>query len=165
MMTIFRSRPVFFLLLGIAFFQQLSWYPSYLPQVGTPTIIQNFIAPEAGCNWAGVAGQVFSLAGLPVDGRIVELHGQLEGNQVSLSTTSGSSLQMGPGGYDFQLSDHPVATNGTLYIQLMDDNGARLTRQTYFRTVDACDRNLTIVNLVEFEVAAEVYFPLISASQ
>ena len=80
-------------------------YPDYLPQVGVPTTTQNFISPEDGCNWLGVAGQVFGEDGTPLNGRIIEIRGNVEGESIMLATTTGSSQQMGPGGFDLQLSD------------------------------------------------------------
>ena len=154
---------VIFLIFG--FFQQTVWYPNYYAQSGTPVVTQNFIAPEKGCNWAGVAGQVFDLDGIPVDGITILLAGQLESEDVSLVAMTGSSQQMGPGGYEIQLSDHTVSTHGDLYLQIVDAGGAPLSRRLYFHTVDACDQNLTVVNLIEFETAGENYLPAILNSR
>jgi hypothetical protein len=163
-MMIFNPWFAIILIQLFTIFPQLS-YPSYLIQAGTPVLTQNFISPEDGCNWGGVAGQVFSLDGIPVEGRIIEINGQLEGKAIELSTTTGSSQQMGPGGYEFQLSDHPVTTQGALFLQIVDASGEPLSRRVYIETAGVCDHNLTIVNMREFDIIMEVYFPWISISQ
>ena len=37
--------------------------PDYSFQMGTPAALPNFIDTDAGCNWMGVGGQVFSDVG------------------------------------------------------------------------------------------------------
>jgi len=164
-MMISRVYLLSAIFLIFAFIQQAVWYPNYYAQSGTPVVTQNFIAPEKGCNWLGVAGQVFDLDGIPVEGITILLGGQLESEDVLLVAATGSSQQMGPGGFEIQLSDHPVSTHGDLFLQIVDASGAPLSRRLYFHTVDACDQNLTVVNLIEFETAGENYLPAILNSR
>ena len=133
----------------------------YLTQPGTPVMTQNFISPEDGCNWGGVAGQVFGLDGLPVNGKIVEVRGELDGDDILLATTSGSSQQVGPGGFDIQFSDSPIETAGDLYLVLLNAEGETLSRRVFFATGGTCNQNLTIINLTAFNVVSEYYFPMI----
>jgi hypothetical protein len=160
MMSINSTLSAIIFLISIIF--PYSTFPSFLPQSGIPAVTQNFISPESGCGWGGVAGQVFGLDGEPSNGRIIEVRGEIDGEPVAFATTSGSSLQMGPGGFDIQLSDHPFSSQGGLYIQIVDPIGDPLTRPIYFETYDDCDKNLTIINFVEFIITSEVYFPLIN---
>lgn len=133
----------------------------YLQQPGTPVAIQNFVHPEAGCNWSGVGGQVFDLERNPVTGLIVMVGGTLEGNQVLYYALSGSSTKFGSGGFDIRLADHPVASQGTLKIQLLDNAGKPISALIPLNTYDSCERNLILINLVEFPTDLIYYFPLI----
>ncbi len=134
----------------------------YVVQPGTPVGIQNFVLPEAGCNWAGVGGQVFDQTGSPVSGLIIKINGTVEGNSVLVYAVTGSSLQLGPGGFDVYLSDHPVATQSLLTLQLLDVTGAPLTGPIPLETFANCSQNLLLVNLVEKLFNAYQYLPLIS---
>jgi hypothetical protein len=160
-----RSYPASFVVLVFGILIQAAWYPNYYIQAGTPTFTQNFIDPVSGCNWSGIAGQVFDLNGLPVEGEIIEVHGFIEGIEIHFSTTTGSSQQMGPGGYEFQLSDYPIFTLSDLYLQIVDTLGAPLSRRLYFDTNGTCEQNLTIVNVIEFSTAGESYLPAIFYSK
>jgi hypothetical protein len=134
----------------------------YVVQPGTPVGIQNFILPEAGCNWSGVGGQVFDQKGSPVSGLIIKINGTLEGNSVLVYAVTGSSLQLGPGGFDVYLSDHPIATQSVLSLQLLDVTGNPLTGSIPLDTFNECTQNLLLVNLVERFFDAFLYLPLIS---
>jgi len=134
----------------------------YVVQSGTPVGIQNFVLPEAGCDWAGVGGQVFNLAGLPVPGLIIKIDGTVEGNPVLVYIVTGSSLQLGPGGFDVYLSDHPVATQSLLYLQLLNVTGIPLSTQIPLDTFSSCTQNLLLVNLIEINQDNLRYFPLIT---
>jgi hypothetical protein len=134
----------------------------YTIQPGTPIGIQNFVLPEAGCNWAGVGGQVFDRIGSPVSGLIVKINGTIEGNPVLVYAVTGSSLQLGAGGYDVFLSDHPIATQSLLFLQLFDVTGVPLSSTIPLETVSSCTRNLLLVNLVEKSLDFQRYLPFIS---
>jgi hypothetical protein len=134
----------------------------YVVQPGTPVGIQNFVLPEAGCNWAGVGGQVFDQSGSPVSGLILKINGMVEENSVLIYAVTGSSLQLGSGGFDVYLSDHPIATKSKLTLQLLDVTGVPLTGLIPLDTFDNCSQNLLLVNLVERDFNAFQYLPLIS---
>jgi hypothetical protein len=110
-----------------------------------PYAIEN-IANDAKCKWMGVAGQVFDLNAAPFVLQNIHLEGQLAGLLVSLDTLSGSATQIGPAGYVFNLSDHPIASNKTLWIQLRDTAGLPLSDKFYLTTFEACDKNQVLVN-------------------
>jgi len=98
------------------------------------------------CEWMGVGGQVVSLDGKPITAVKVELGGALDGKNVSLYSLSGTTLQYGPAGFEFSLSDLPAASYKTLWIRLLDENDQPLSARVYFDTYASCDKNLVIIN-------------------
>jgi hypothetical protein len=131
----------------------------FVLQAGTPVSVPNFIVPEAVCNWAGVAGQVFGPDGEPVSGFVVRVFGQLEGNPVDMFTFTGGAIQMGPGGFEIQLADHSISEQVSLNIQLMDVMGILLSKVYSFQIYPNCDQNLTLVNLVSVSGNFKLFFP------
>jgi hypothetical protein len=124
-------------------------YTRYLLQPGSPTWIVNFVHPEAGCNWMGVGGQVFDLQANAVPNLVVKLTGTLNGEAVELIALTGGALNLGPGGYEFKLSDHPIASTETLWISVFDKDGNTISDPVAFSTYDSCDQNFVIVNFTE----------------
>ncbi len=125
--------------------------PASMPFVvgpGTPVGTSSLaFHPEAGCNWLGVAGQVFDLSGAPVSGQQVRLGGTLLGAPIDMLTLTGLTTAYGTNGfYEFTLGDKPVASSGTLWVQLLDQGGLPMSEKIYFDTYDACDKNLIFVN-------------------
>ena len=103
--------------------------------------------PEAGCNWLGVAGQVFDLSGAPVSGQQVHIGGTLSGASVDRLTLTGLPTAYGtPGFYEFTLGDAPVASQGTLWVQLIDQGGLPMSDKINFDTYNDCEKNLIFVN-------------------
>ena len=120
-------------------------YP-YELQPGTPTYTTSKVFhSDAGCNWLGVAGQVLDANGQAVVVNVI-VRGELAGTPVELYTISGMATNFGPGGFDIQLADHPIASEHTLYIQLVDPNGIPISPQIYFDTHDSCDENIVLIN-------------------
>ncbi|MCS6908496.1 MAG: hypothetical protein RML93_11540 [Anaerolineales bacterium] len=107
--------------------------------------------PDFGCKWAGVAGQIFAANGEPVPlGSVVVLvGGTLNGERIELLSLSGMAPQYGPSGYEVVLGDIPIASQGSLYIQLFDPQGRPLTDRIYFETFGACEQNLVLINFVQ----------------
>jgi hypothetical protein len=122
-------------------------------QPGNPLAIQNVVHPELGCSWMGVGGQAVDLSGAPLVGLVVGLGGVLETRTFDLLTLTGTAAQFGygPGGYEFKLADAPLGSAGTLFVQLMDQDGTALSDRVFFDTFADCDRNLILVNFVEQE--------------
>jgi hypothetical protein len=119
---------------------------SFVIQQGSPQAIQNIYSPEAGCNFLGVGGQALDLSNAEVVGLIVQLSGTLEGKiyETKLSMT-GTASKLGRGGFFFQIADHPITSNSTLWIQLLDQQGLPLSDKVYFNTFDDCAKNLIII--------------------
>jgi len=103
--------------------------------------------PEAGCNWLGVAGQVFDLSGAPVSGQQVRIGGILAGVPVDGLTLTGLTTAYGTVGfYEFPMGDKPVASQQTVWVQLIDQGGLPMSDKILFDTYDNCDKNLIFVN-------------------
>jgi hypothetical protein len=114
--------------------------PSYIPS--------RSFHPELGCSWMGVAGQVIDLTGAPVQGLIIEVGGILDGKNIgnpSLLQATGLAPAYGGAGFEFKLSDEPIPSTGTLWIQVLDQAGLALSDKIYFDTYEDCDKNLIII--------------------
>jgi hypothetical protein len=126
--------------------------PSGMPfslQPDSPKYTTNF-ANTKGCQWMGVAGQAFdNKSSAPIAGLAVRLGGQLSSLPFDLTSLTGSAPAYGPGGYEFVLSDHPIASNKTLWIQLLDTAGVALSDKIYFTTSDKCNENLVLIHWLQ----------------
>jgi len=118
---------------------------AFVVQPGSNVRVANF-ANDLGCAWMGVAGQVFDKDRNPLVGITVHVEGQLAGQLVNQDSVTGSNPRIGPAGYTINLSDHPIASDGTMWIQLMDTAGLDLSDQVYFSTSADCDENLVFIN-------------------
>ncbi|MBM2843081.1 MAG: hypothetical protein HW404_918 [Anaerolineales bacterium] len=118
---------------------------AFVVQPGSNVLVANF-ANDLGCAWMGVAGQVFDKDRNPLVGITVHVEGQLAGQLVNQDSVTGSNPRIGPAGYTINLSDHPIASNGTMWIQLKDTAGLNLSDQVYFSTSVDCDENLVFIN-------------------
>ena len=114
-------------------------------QPGSNILVTNF-ANDLGCSWMGVAGQVFDLSKAPYPGVTIHVEGQLAGLPYKVDAVSGSATRIGPAGYVFDLSDHPIASTGTLWIQLKDTAGLLLSEKVNINTSDVCDKNMVFIN-------------------
>ncbi len=131
-------------------------------QIGSPVGIPNFAHPELGCQWMGVAGQVFNVNGKPLKDLVIELGGSLSGNEISELTILGQAEIYGPGGFEFELADSPIASDGTIWLRVYDFDGVPLSEESFFNTTDSCDQNLIIINFIKANGPATdwVYLPL-----
>jgi hypothetical protein len=118
---------------------------SFVVQQGMPKAIANVYHLEAGCNWMGVAGRASSLNDAPVVGLFVQLGGTLEGRPYEKLSMTGTATQYGQSGFEFQLADHTIATKGTLWVQLLDQQNLPLSDKVYFDTYADCEKNLIII--------------------
>jgi hypothetical protein len=122
-----------------------------VPQYGSPSWVPNFARPEAGCNWIGVAGQIFDLNMDPMPALVVELGGTLDGKNISLLALTATVSVYGPGGYEFSLSEKPIESNGTIWVQVHDVDGQPLSEKYTFATYSECSKNLVVFNFVEID--------------
>ena len=133
----------------------------FLPQKGTPVGIQNFVQLDKGCNWSGIGGQVLSMSGIPLTGLVIKLTGKLEGQNILYYAVTGGSLQFGPGGFLIELTDHPVASNKTATLQVLEITGAQKSPPIMLTTYGDCSHNLLLVNIIELSMRNAIYFPVI----
>jgi serine/threonine protein kinase len=125
--------------------------PTVTTTIGMPAIAQiaydssTTIHADSGCTWLGVGGKVLDAVDKPLPFQTIQLGGILDGQAVSKLTLSGGAKAYGDSGYEFVLSDHPIASTQTLWIQLFDNTGKPLTDKIYFDTFTACDKNLALI--------------------
>lgn len=124
--------------------------PSNTPQapftaISIQQVESTIIHPEFGCNWAGVGGTVVDTNNSHVIGTVVFLRGFLNGESVDLTTVTGVNKEYGPSGYEFVLGNTPVASNRTLYVQLVDLSGIPLSDRVEISTSTDCSKNLVLV--------------------
>jgi heme/copper-type cytochrome/quinol oxidase subunit 2 len=120
---------------------------SFIARQGSPSAIDGAsFHPDAGCKWSGVAGQATSLNGESVQGLFVQLGGSMPGaDPVNKLAMTGLAAQYGAGGFEISLADKVIASNGTLWIQLLDQQNLPLSDRVYFDTYDDCQKNLVII--------------------
>jgi len=103
----------------------------------SPQYLQNF-ANSAGCNWMGIAGEVFDLEGNPV------AHGQYRvhvwDSGIDERVTVGDSPAYGPSGYEQFLFDAPRVQEQS--IQLETSNGTAVSQVYRVQTRASCNQNL-----------------------
>ncbi len=133
----------------------------FIPQPGTPTGIPNFVEPELGCAYAGIGGQAFDQSGQPKSGLVVQIAGQIAGQNVEYYAVTGSSDKFGPGGFLIQLGDSPVATSGELNLKLLNIAGEQLSTEIWIDTFEDCSKNLLLVNLREIFISNPIYLPVV----
>jgi hypothetical protein len=122
-------------------------------QQGSPAYEANPYHADAGCNWLGIGGQIFDLDVAPISGILVEVGGTLGDIEITGLTLSGMATDYGDGGYEITLHDAPIASDGEVWIQLLDQANLPLSEQIYFETFDSCDSNLIRINFQQ--VASE----------
>jgi hypothetical protein len=99
----------------------------------------NLVANYAGCDWLGLAGEVFGRNGEPQGGLIVHVWG----GGIDHLAYSGEAQAYGPSGWERSLDDHPK--EGLFYVQLHDGVGP-VSAVLEVQTVDDCYQNLIIIN-------------------
>ena len=119
--------------------------PPFAVQPGNPVQIPN-IANDDGCDWMGVGGQVFNLESQPIVNLGIHLEGELDGTPISLDAISGNAPDIGPSGYVFNLGDHPIASDNTIWIYLHDGSGSPLSNEVFVSTSEECNKNFVMVN-------------------
>jgi hypothetical protein len=103
------------------------------------------IHPEFACNWAGIGGTVVDSNNSDIIGTVVVLRGFLDGKTIDFTTVTGINKEYGQSGYEFVLGNAPVASNKTMYVQLVDQSGIPLSNKVEVVTSAECTKNLVIV--------------------
>jgi hypothetical protein len=138
--------------------------PDYVLQAGSPAWLSNFAHPDLGCNFLGIAGQVFDKNRSPAKMLVVEVGGSLAGRELFALSLTGNAPAFGPAGYEIQLADEPLQSTGSIWIQLFNLEGNPLSDKIFFNTFADCDKNLVLINFVAtiFPVPElDVYLPAI----
>lgn len=117
-------------------------------QTGTPVFIKNFAHPSDGCDWLGVAGQIFDEDRKPLLNHVVMITGKIEGTFVDFIGVTGvpEADIYGPGGFEIQVADHIFASEKALSIQVFNLDGFPISDSIPFDTLDDCEKNLVIIN-------------------
>jgi hypothetical protein len=123
--------------------------PSATPRApfgGSFTQVEStIIHPELACNWAGIGGTVVDANNSPVIGTVVVLRGTLNGSTIEQQTVSGINKEYGPSGFEFVIGTAPVASNDTLFVQLVDQQNIPLSDPVTVDTSTDCSKNLVMV--------------------
>ncbi len=123
-----------------------SGYYAFALQNDINAIESSLIRPNYGCEWIGVAGQVFDLQGRPVVGVRVWLRGTYDGKRINLYSLTMESSPYGPSGFEFTLGDRPLNSIEQLSIQLLDQASIPISERIYFDTFEDCQQNLVLIN-------------------
>lgn len=113
--------------------------------ISVQQVDSTIIHPDFACNWAGIGGTVVDANNSPVIGTVVVLRGSLNGNTVDLTTVTGINKEYGPSGFEFVIGNAPLASNKTLYVQLVDLSGLPLSDKVEITTSADCTKNLVLV--------------------
>ncbi len=105
------------------------------------------VHPDSDCKWLGVAGQVLDVNKKPLIYQTIQVIGTLDGKSVQFTTLSGTTPKAlyGEAGFEVVLSDHPIASTQSLWIQLFDNTSQPLTDKVYFDTFTDCAKNLVFI--------------------
>ena len=109
----------------------------FTKSLDSPTYLQNF-ANNAGCNWLGIAGEVFDLEGNPVATGAYRVH--IWDNGIDVRVTPGEASAYGPSGYEQFLFDSPRIQDHN--IQLETANGTAVSQVYRVTTRSSCNQNL-----------------------
>jgi hypothetical protein len=107
--------------------------------------MQNF-ANSAGCNWLGVAGQVYDVEGDdPIGSGQYRVH--VWGSAIDERPVVGGAPAYGPAGYEQFLFDAPAVRDYN--VQLETVNGTAVSQVYQVQTRASCNQNLMLFNFVQ----------------
>ena len=132
----------------------------YKKQSLSPAYLPNFAHPEGGCNWMGVAGQIFDAEGLPTGDLVIVVEGQVNGQFVEALGFTGLAKVYGPEGYEVVLGDR--AQPGVFWLQVFDLNSKALSNIIEFEMTGNCEQNLALINLYWDDSDFQLFVPLIT---
>lgn len=115
-------------------------------QTGSPVYLRNFAHVDRGCNWMGIAGQVFDTNGSPLKNYIIIVEGFLNDQSVDVIAMSGLAPAYGPAGYEIPLASSTIASSNSIFISLYDLMGEQLTYLVPVSTYADCTKNLILIN-------------------
>jgi len=123
------------------------YYPyPFMLQSNPASMEASAFNPNHDCDWMGVAGRVVDLKNSPATGIPVHLVGSLDGKYVDLTSITGTAKSYGESGYEFTLTNYPIASKGSLWLRLEDQAGLQLSEKVVFDTYTDCQNNLVVIN-------------------
>ncbi len=135
---------------------------AYDIQLGSPRTMPDLKSAERGCQWMGVAGQVFDADGQPVEGVVVVVKGDLAGNPFNGLGLAGLARDYGPGGYEIMLAERPIASSGSLIAQVFTPEWEPISPPYSLSTFASCEENLIVLNFQGIAPIRRVYLPALS---
>jgi hypothetical protein len=114
----------------------------YVLQNDAVTYTTNF-ANSAGCDWAGIGGQVWDVNRSPMLG----LRVHITGGGIDEHVLSGSNPAYGAGGWERSVDVHPAS--GIYYVQLESSTGELLSDIIVVQMIPTCGNNLALVNFIQ----------------
>ena len=123
-------------------------------QLMNPYYLKNFTHDDLGCDWLGVAGQIFSSEGQVQKDIVIRAGGEINGNSVVEEMTMplaepDNDLAYGPGGFELTLAVSLADSESEVWIQLFNLGGDPLSDKVFLTTYDDCQKNLILLNFVE----------------
>jgi hypothetical protein len=123
-------------------------------QQTNPYYLKNFTHDDLGCDWLGVAGQIFNGDGQIQKDIVIRAGGEINGKRVVEEMVMPLAepeidLAYGPGGYELTLADAVADSTGEVWIQLFNLEGDPLSEKIYLTTYGDCLKNLILLNFVE----------------
>lgn len=120
-------------------------------QTGSPVYTTNFVHTTEGCNWVGIAGQIFDSNGDPLTNYVVKVSGTYNGASVNILALTGlvTNLPYGPGSYEVVIGSKTLDSTNSLNIQLFDPTGLEASAVIPLTTYASCSKNLTILNFIQ----------------
>lgn len=109
----------------------------FTKDLSSPNYLQNY-ANNAGCNWLGIAGEVFDLEGNPVGNGSYQVH--IWDSGIDQRVPVGGALAYGPSGYEQFLFDSPRVQDHN--IQLETVSGTAVSQVYRVQTRASCNQNL-----------------------
>lgn len=129
-------------------------------QSNSPAFIPAFRYASLGCNWMGVAGQVFDASGNPLTGLVVGASGNVAGQSVDALGFTGLAAAYGPAGYEIKLADRVAPA--IFWLQVFNLQGVPLSEAQMFQMGGDCAKNLAIVNFVAANyLGNRLYLPMV----
>ena len=113
-----------------------------------PIYLTNFAHPSAGCNWTGVAGQIFDSDGGEIKDLTVILGNMHSAEEQLTAARTGLAEAYGPGGYEIQIAEKTFNSTNSVWVQVLDPSGNAVSEKFFFDTFDDCTRNLILINFI-----------------
>ncbi|MFQ5398152.1 MAG: hypothetical protein ACE5E7_00985 [Anaerolineae bacterium] len=110
----------------------------------SPFYLQNY-ANHAGCNWLGIAGEVFDLTGEPVLVDSYQVH--IWGSGIDNHVAVGSAPEYGPAAWELVLNDSPLVRDYSIRLETI--HGTAVSPTYHLQTRAKCAENLIIFNFVQ----------------